>query len=297
MADPDPILATLVERLRDLPDEHFRLSLKEKLMEAAAATNATSHLPEGFRSVTPYLIIPRASNLIDFLVTAFGAEEKMRVPTPGGSLMHAEVRIGDSIVELADGSEAYPTMPTALHLYVPDADDVYERAMKAGAKSLSEPGDREYGDREASIEDPSGNYWYIATHKLRAGSFVPEGLHSVTPFLHPKGAAGQIQFMVEGLGAEEVGRHASPDGRVLHAKVRLIDSVIELGEAHDQWQPMPASIHFHVANCDEVYAQAIAAGGKSIYAPVDQPYGERSGGVLDPFGNKWWIATRLPPKG
>jgi uncharacterized glyoxalase superfamily protein PhnB len=283
-------MVDIFDRLRDLPDEQFRISLKEKLMQAATP-DRVSYLPEGFRTLTPYLITSNASQLIDFMKVAFEATEKMRVPQPDGKLMHGEVVIGDSVVELSDGSEQYPPSPVALHVYVPDADLAYKRAIFAGATSLFEPAEREYGDREAGVKDPSGNFWYIATHQGRPGSHTPEGMHSVTPYLHPKGADVQIRFLVEGLGGEELARYGGPDGSVAHAKVRVGTGVIEVSDAHDQWQPMPASIHVHVPDCDAVYEQALRAGGTSIYPVKDQPYGERSGGVLDPLGNRWWIAT------
>jgi PhnB protein len=116
-------------------------------------------------------------------------------------------------------------------------------------------------------------------------------MHSVTPYLHPKGADGQIRFLAEGLGGEELERYPGPGGSIMHAKVRIGTGIVEVSDAHDQWQPMPASIHVHVPDCDAVYERALAAGGTSIRPVMDQPYGERSGGVRDPYGNRWWIAT------
>jgi uncharacterized glyoxalase superfamily protein PhnB len=168
---------------------------------------------------------------------------------------------------------------------------VYRRSLAAGATSLFEPADREYGDREAGIKDPSGNHWYIATHKERAGNHRPEGMRAVTLYLHPKGTPELIQFLESAFDAERVLSHPNADGTIAHAKLRIGDSVIEMGEAHGEWQPMPASIHLYVPDADAAYARAIAAGGKVIHPVIDQPYGERSGGVLDPWDNRWWIAT------
>jgi uncharacterized glyoxalase superfamily protein PhnB len=291
MPDQNAIERLLAERLRDMPTEAFRRSLLEELMQAA--TPAISWKPSGFRSVAPYLIVPRAPALMQFLRAAFDATEIMTVPQPDGSLMHAEVRIGDSVVELADESEQYPAMLAALHLYVPDAEETYRRALAAGAISLFDPADRPYGDREAGIRDPSGNVWYIATHELRPGAHVPDGLATVTPYLHVNGAAAFLDYVVEGLGGEVLFTHPGPDGRVMHAKFRLGDAVLECSDASEQWPAMPASLHYYVPDADVAYERALQAGGAPIYAPVTHPYGERSGGVLDPFGNKWWIATNL----
>jgi PhnB protein len=295
MPDQNALEKLLAERLRDMPTEAFRILLLEELMEAATPTiDRVSYRPPGFRSVAPYLMVPRAHALIGFFERVFGAYQVQIVPRPDGTVMHCELRIGDSVVELADESVQYPAILAALHLYVPDADDTYARALEAGATSLFEPGDRPYGDREAGIKDPSGNTWYIATHKLRPGAHVPEGLGTVTPYLHVNGASQFLAYIVDGLGGEVLFTHPGPDGRVMHAKFRLGgDAVIECSDGTEQWPAMPGSLHFYVPDADAAYERAIAAGGTSIHAPATHPYGERSGGVLDPFGNKWWIATYL----
>lgn len=124
-----------------------------------------SHIPEGFHTVTPYLVVPGVARLIDFLKEAFGAEELGRYAAPDGRIMHALVKIGDAMVEMGEPRDDMAPMPCTLHLYVEDADAVYARAIAAGGESLAEPGDRPYGDREAGVRDPSGNYWYIATRQ------------------------------------------------------------------------------------------------------------------------------------
>jgi len=125
---------------------------------------AVKPIPEGYRSVTPYLIVQGASKLIDFAKLAFGAEETFRMPGPGGAIMHAEMRIGDSMVMLSDATPENPPMPIMIHLYVEDADRVYKRALAAGASSLREPADQFYGDRSAGVKDAFGNQWWLATH-------------------------------------------------------------------------------------------------------------------------------------
>lgn len=257
----------------------------------AATQNKPTHLPPGFRSITPYMIVREAGALIEFFKQAFGIEDLTQHPAPGGGIMHAELRIGDTMIEMADGGGMFPAMPSAYHLYVPDADAVYQKALEAGATSLFTPADREYGDRETAILDPSGNQWYIATHKLRPGHYRPEQLSDLTLYLHPKDAAGFIGFLQSAFGAEERFRHPNPDGSIAHATLAIGSGSLEMGEAHKQWQPMPASIHLYVTDTDATYAQALEAGATSIHPVKDQPYGERSGGVQDAWGNKWWIAT------
>lgn len=124
-------------------------------------------IPEGYHTVTPYLIAQEAVNLIEFVKQAFGATENFRgIGSAGG--IHAEVRIGDSMVMIGggagDGVWRGESMPATLHLYVNDVDSLYQRALQAGATSLTEPANQSYGDRMAGVKDSFGNIWYIATH-------------------------------------------------------------------------------------------------------------------------------------
>jgi uncharacterized glyoxalase superfamily protein PhnB len=126
---------------------------------------AVKPIPDGFHAITPYLTVPGVAKLIAFLKEAFGAEETHPTMTgPDGRVMHAELAIGDSRVMLGEPGGKWQARPTTLYLYVKDTDATYRRALQAGAKSLMEPADQFYGDRNAGVEDPSGNYWWIATH-------------------------------------------------------------------------------------------------------------------------------------
>jgi len=125
---------------------------------------AKSHIPDGFQSVVPYFHVNGAADFLGFIATAFGARETHRSLTPDGKIMHASARIGDAMIEVADASAEWPAMPCAIHLYLPDTDAAYARAMGAGATSLYAPADMFYGERSAGITDPFGNKWYIATH-------------------------------------------------------------------------------------------------------------------------------------
>ncbi len=121
-------------------------------------------IPQGFHSVTPLLAVKGATRLIDFLKAAFGAEEHYRFPADDGTVMHAELKIGDSIVMLGEAMADFTPMPALLYLYVPDADATYRAAVNAGAESVEGPSDRFWGDRAASVRDCAGNMWWIATH-------------------------------------------------------------------------------------------------------------------------------------
>ncbi|NJL79788.1 MAG: VOC family protein [Richelia sp. RM2_1_2] len=122
-------------------------------------------IPEGYRTVTPYLIVEGAERLIEFLSSGFAATEICRVMHPDGSIMHAEVKIGDSFIMMGEAREDFQAMPSMIHLYVENADATYERAIQAGATSVMEPKDEFYGDRAAGVKDPTGGFWWIATHQ------------------------------------------------------------------------------------------------------------------------------------
>jgi PhnB protein len=124
---------------------------------------AAEGVPDGYQSVTPYLMVHGVDALLDFVERAFGAEEIMRMPDPDGTITHAEVRIGDSVVMMGEASERWPAMPTSLHLFVEDSDAAYERARSAGGTSVREPTDEPYGDRMSGVKDPFGNLWWMAT--------------------------------------------------------------------------------------------------------------------------------------
>jgi len=125
--------------------------------------NKVPYKPDGYQSVIPYLHVNGAAKLIAFMKEVFNAQEIAIYPRPDRTVGHAALRIGDSVIELADADAQWPAMPCALQVYVPDTDAAYHRALQAGAKSLLPPATQFYGDRTASVQDSSGNNWYIAT--------------------------------------------------------------------------------------------------------------------------------------
>jgi len=133
---------------------------------------AVKPIPDGYHSVTPYMIVKGAAKAIDFYKNAFGATELMRFPGPNNTVMHAEIKIGDSVVMLADEHESGPYRspiavggtPISLMVYVEDVDTVFNQAVSLGAKSTREVEDQFYGDRSGNLTDPFGHVWHIATH-------------------------------------------------------------------------------------------------------------------------------------
>jgi PhnB protein len=123
-------------------------------------------VPEDYHSVTPYLIVPGVTPLIMFLQDSFLAEiTRSPIRRPDDSVMHAEMRIGDSRVMMAEPTVEWSTMPGSVYLYVEDCDSTFRRALRAGAKTVMEPADQDYGDRMGGVRDPSGNLWWIAQRK------------------------------------------------------------------------------------------------------------------------------------
>jgi PhnB protein len=112
-------------------------------------SSQTNYIPEGFHSPTPYLVCNGTSRLLEFLKQAFCTKETFRMNREDSTIGRASARIGESMLEMADPTEEWKAMPAGLHLYVPNADEVYRRAIQAGGKSLFEPGDMDYGDHEA----------------------------------------------------------------------------------------------------------------------------------------------------
>ena len=123
-----------------------------------------SSKPAGYSTVSPYLVIKGAQRVVDFLKQAFDATELRRYDMPDGSIMHVEVKIDDTVVMLADASEQYPAFTSWMHVYVPDVDAVYRRALAVGGVAVEEPKQRPGDpDRRGGVKDPGGNTWWVST--------------------------------------------------------------------------------------------------------------------------------------
>src|SRR5207244_320729 len=312
---PDVLEPTISEllrvavELRHLPRADFKARLKDEierktLMSTKAQSTqrnkpAQSAIREGFRTVKPYLVVPDVHDEIAFITSTFGAQGKVYgLGSAGG--FHSEYRIGDSMLMIGGGGKGSKwkgtPVPVSLHVYVADVDGVYQNAVQAGAISLMEPADMDYGERGAAIEDVGGNHWYLAT--ATGPSYVPEGLPNLMPYFHPIGAPKMIEFLIQDIDAKEVDVHQSPDGIVHHAKIMIGDSIVEMGEAHGPWQPRPMHFMVYVDDCDAWYARAMKAeGAVSMGEPANAPYGGRTGTMKDPFDNVWYISSPIASKG
>src|SRR5438128_9573286 len=299
-------LRGIAAELRDLPSAAFKSRLHDELerevtMSATAESirnddeSTRTKTREGVHTITPYLVVSDVHQEIDFIKKVFGAEGKVYgLGSQGG--FHSEYRIGDSMLMIGGGGKGSKwkgtPVPVSLHVYVADVDGVYQRALQAGAISLMEPADMEYGERGAGIEDTGGNHWYLAT--ASGPNYVPEGGLDLMPYFHPIGAPKMIEFLKQAFDAKEVAVHQAPDGIVHHAKIMIGDSIVEMGEAHGPWQSRPMQFMVYVDDCDAWYERAMTAeGAVSMGEPANQPYGGRTGTIKDPFGNTWYLSSQM----
>ena len=145
---------------------------KTAAKKGPAKKRAVRPIPAGYPAVSPYLIVDGAAGALEFYRKAFGAKELMRHTAPGGKVGHAEVRIGDAVIMLADehpemnarGPRAFGGSPVSLHVYVKDVDAIARQAIAAGARVVRPVQDQFYGDRSGTFEDPFGHQWHLATH-------------------------------------------------------------------------------------------------------------------------------------
>jgi len=290
--DPFGYVWTISTQREALSNEEMQRRIDEMYRQQEAPATRPSYVREGFRTVTPYLIVPGTAQLLEFMKAAFGGEERFRVARPGSdAIMHAEVKIGDSMIEMADSNPQFPPTPATLLLRVPNPDAVYASALAAGATAFDPVRDADHGSRGGTVLDASGNRWHIFTPL--PGDKIFTSFRSITPHLYAAKPAEFIEFLRDAFGGEEIYRAEHPDGTIPHAQVRFGDSIVALAGGRGRYTPQPSTLHMYVPDADAAYERALHAGATSIQPPATQPYGERSGGVTDPFGNRWFLATHL----
>ncbi len=295
LTDPFGYTWTVATPQQNLSQEEIQRRFTEMSTLHPKKKPAVDPIPKGYTTLTTYLVAQDADGLIEFMTKTFGAEETFRSGPGSEGGVHCEVRIGDSMLMVGGGGAGMKwrgtPLPSAFHIYVPDCDTTYARALEAGGTSIQEPKDQFYGERSAAVKDAAGNSWYIATYK--GESYRSEGAPTLQPYLHPLRAEPVINFLKLAFGAEDLGRHTTPDGVIHHVTLKIGNAQMEMGEAQGPYQPMPTMFYLYVEDCDALYKRALSVGATSISEPKDQPYGDRSGGVIDPFGNKWYIATHI----
>ncbi len=290
--DPFGYVWTISTQKEALSNAEMQRRLNEMYRQQDAPPARPPYMREGFHTITPYVIVPGTARLIEFMKAAFDGEERFRMARPGtDAIMHAEMKIGDSMIEMADSNPQFSPTPATLLLRVSDPDAVYARALAAGATAFDQMKESGYGTRAGTVVDASGNRWHIFTPV--PGDKIFTAFRSVTPHLYAAKPIELIDFLRDAFGGEEVYRAETPGGGIPHAQVRIGDSVVALAGGHGAYTAMPTTLHMYVPDADAIYERALRAGAKSIQPVADQPYGDRSGGVTDPFGNRWFIATHI----
>jgi len=251
-----------------------------------------NYIPEGRNAISVGFVAKGAAQLIDFMKRAFNAQEIQKYEWPDG--LYASIRIGESVVGVSEASnhEWMRPTPSMIYMYVEDCDALYAQALRAGAKSISEPKDQFYGDRHGAVQDEWGNQWYIATPikeptTNKIAEFRPN-FRTLTPYLLPS-MPEYVDFLKNVFDAEQTFRGDTGPGS-FHAEFKIGNSMVMVGVGSSR--SMPASMIIYVPNVDETYARALKAGAKPVSEIVEN-YGDRFGVVEDPAGNGWCIATYL----
>jgi PhnB protein len=321
-------LVRIAAELRNLPSAKFKARLKSEF-EGKKRMSTIAEPVRGVRTTaSPRIAFRDPARAIEFYKQAMGATEKFRFEV-GGQIAHAEIVIGDSTINLAGewpeggrfSAETLGQSPISLMVEVPSADAFAERAVAAGMKIIRPLKDQFYGRRDVTLEDPFGYQWTAVMVKEElsveemhrrmkammegpeggqmkgpAVSPVPAGYHTVTPYLVATDANAVVDFVKKTFGGEETFRAVGSAGGY-HCEVRVEDSRLMIGGGGEgvSWkgEPMLGAFHVYVRDCDATYKRALEAGGKSIMAPADQEYGERTASVVDAAGNHWYIARFL----
>jgi PhnB protein len=318
---------------------------------APVAKPAARPIPEGFFVLTPQLTVKGVDAAVEFYVKAFGAQKVYAMPgMDGKTTMHAEIKIGDSIImldeeDLEHGSKAPTTLggsPATLMVYTANADQTASTAVAAGAKIDMAVADTFWGDRYGTLVDPYGHKWAVATHiedltdaqmgeraallfpPAKAGKKpakpkmpkpgdepwrkvvgapaktpIPAEYHTVTPSIEVAKAAEAIEWYKSALGATEINRMLMPDGRVMHAELKFGDSRMMIsdsfaeygGKSPTELGGSPVAFHYYTPDVDAVFTKVTGAGATTKMPVDDMFWGDRYGGVMDPSGFQWGIAT------
>jgi PhnB protein len=321
-------LVRIAADLRDLPRESFKARLKSELEGRKRMSTVAEPIAGVRMKASPRMAFRDPAKAIEFYKRALGAKETFRFEV-GGHIPAAEIMIGDSTIDLAGewpeggrySAETLGYSPISISIRVDDVDAFAEHAVAAGMKLVRAAKDQFYGHRDALLQDPFGYSWGVFTVKeemsveemhrrmkgMTAGpeggkipeekksvSPIPQGYHTVTPYLVAQDANAVIDFVKNTFGGEETFRAVGSAGGY-HCEVRVEDSMLMIGGGGPglAWKgdSMVGAFHVYVRDCDAVYQRALQAGGKSLAAPADQDYGERSASVIDAAGNHWYIAT------
>lgn len=308
---------------------------------------AVDPVPEGFHTLTPVLIVDDIPGAVEFYTKALGAEHRYTTNGPDGKPMIAQIKIGDSIVMLSpENEERRQRSPRAmegsngsLHVYVEDVDAVFAGAVEAGATERMALADMWWGDRFGELLDPFGHRWSLATHQEKvapevmkeraeaystamaegkeytwekgeaAASYKPDGYWTVTPALVVAGGPEAADFYKDALGGEILTAMPMPEGGLMHAELKIGDSMLMMSGEMPADGPMgelaahaktaaslggaSVQVMVYTPDTDAALAKATGAGAKQVVEAMDMFWGDRYGVVLDPSGTPWAVATHI----
>ena len=303
--------------------------------ETASVEQATAEIqpiPEGFTTgPVPHLVVAGATDALAFYEKALGAQKIHSFAGKDGKVMHAMMKMGDSMFSLSDecpkmgslGPKALGGTPATFYVYTDDVDSAFANAVAAGATSKEEPSYMFWGDRVGTVIDPYGHRWSLATHMVdvseermaedaktaMTGTMPeqpadakplpkPEGWTTLTVMLTVDDVDATIAYYEQTLGAITVDKMEGPEG-TLHAELKIRDQVIMLGKAQGDYKSAqtlggsPVTLQYYVENPDQAFATAVENGGKSVMPPQDMFWGDRWGEFIDPAGVRWGVAVHV----
>lgn len=241
-------------------------------------------------------IVDDVENSIEFYKNFLGFEVKMH-PAPGFAALERDNLMlflnqsgaGGVGQDMPDGTSPEPGGWNRIQIAVDGLESFHANLTNKGASFRNEIVEGK-GGKQVLLEDPSGNPIELFESTRDKGvQPIPEGYHTITPYLVIEDVNKQIDFIEKAFDGEEVHLTKRADGSVMHAEMRIGNSIIMMGSA----DPKPCSLHLYVKDVDAVYKQAIEAGGLSLREPADQFYGDRSAGIKDGCDNTWWLATHI----
>ena len=284
-------------------------SPKVQANKRAKGDNGSKTVPwkaEDKNSACPYLVIPSAKAMIEFLEKIFDDIKTVLLVENEERVRHAEVKINnDSILMMGDSMPGWDPCKAHVHVYVPDVDKTYEKALKAGAKGLQEPIKHQDPNRRCAILDPSGyiTFWISTQIEPREPAkedtvvpWKPDSQVSVASYLVVQKSTEMTAFLEKVFDAKEVFKFEMKDV-VVHAEVEINkDSIVMMCDVQPGWitEPVPCHVHVYVPDVDATFQKALEAGGKEVQKPEKKDDADKRGGFKDPSDTvTFWVATQV----
>ena len=249
--------------------------------------------------ISPVLRYQDGAAAIDWLVCAFGFEKHSVHTTPDGAVAHADLRFGPSVIGLSSTSASPPNSPWAgvrqgIYVCVSNPDASHDRAKAAGAEIACPLEDMDYGSRDFSMRDLDGHLWGFGTYDMGASSGEP----AIWPEVRYRDAAAAVAWLEHAIGFTRSVEVPDERGALMHAELRLGESVFMLGPETpgSEWSDARQVVSLRVDDPDAHFAIAKAAGAVAVREPQTAPYGARFYAVRDPEGFLWWVSNYSPAR-